>query len=128
MTGVCHLVGVDRVLPGHVEHVSDLLCQADTGATVGGDVDARDATLTRHLRRLLEEDVLLRPERADLVGDVVAYHNDLTARRVLGRPEGHPPRHHANLQRRNKDFYLEHGKRMHTVMFHFCEDFSTLRV
>lgn len=101
-----HLVRVGRVLPGHVEHVSDLLCQADAGAAVGSDVDAWDAALTRHLRRLLEEDVLLRPERANLVGDVVADHDDLTARRVLGCPEGHPPCHHANLQRPVKDFLL----------------------
>lgn len=43
------LIGVSWILPGHVEHVSDFLCQPDAGAAVGCDVDSRDAALAGHL-------------------------------------------------------------------------------
>lgn len=35
-----HLIRVIRVDPSHLEHVADLLCQADTSSTIGRDVDA----------------------------------------------------------------------------------------
>lgn len=92
------LIGVRGVLPGHVEHVPDLLRQADASAAVGGDVDAGEAALPRHLRGSQEQHVLLRPERADLVRDVVAYDDDLATARVLGRAQSHSPGHHANLR------------------------------
>lgn len=93
------LIGVSGVLPGHVEHVSDLLCQPDAGATVGCDVDSRDAALSRHLRGSHEQHVLLGPEWAYLVCDVITDDNDLTSRWIFRCAQGHPPCHHTNLDK-----------------------------
>lgn len=43
-----NLVRISWILPGHVEHVSDFLRQADASTAVGCDVKARDAALSCH--------------------------------------------------------------------------------
>lgn len=93
------LVWISWILPGHVEHVSDLLRQADAGAAVCCDVDARDAALPRHLGSSQKQNVLLRSKWAYLVSDIIAYDYDLTSCWILGGSQSHPPRHHANLHR-----------------------------
>lgn len=48
-TLLADLIGVNWVLPGHMEHVSDFLCQSNAGAAVSCDVDSRDAAVSCHL-------------------------------------------------------------------------------
>lgn len=81
-----------------MEHVSDLLCQADPGSAVGSDIDSRDAAFPSHFWSLQEQNILLWPEGADLMRDVIADHDDLTAGRVLRGSDSHPPCYHANLE------------------------------
>lgn len=92
-----NLVRVCWILPGHMEHVSDFLCQANPGSAVGSNIDSWDTAFPRHLWSLLEQHILLRPEGANLMCDVIADHNNLTAGRVLRGSESHPPCYHANL-------------------------------
>lgn len=74
------LIGVSWILPGHMEHVPDFLCQPNASAAVGRDVDSRDAALPCHLWGSQEQHVLLGPKWAYLVCDVITYDDDLTPR------------------------------------------------
>lgn len=104
------LIWVRRIMPGHMEHVSYFLCQSDASATVGCDVDPGDAALTGHFRSSQEQQVLLGPERSDLVRDIITYDDDLTSGRTLGCPQGHPPSHHSDLKRQKRGTFIIKNK------------------
>lgn len=97
-----YFVWVIRVFPRHVEHVPNLLGQADPGSAVGSHVDAGYAMASGKLRSPEEQHVFLGPERTDPVGNVIANDNDIAAFWILGGLEGHFPSYHPNLQSRSR--------------------------
>ena len=114
-TKVADLIRVCWILPRHMEHVSYFLCQADAGAAVGRDVDSRDSALSGHFGGSQEQNVLLGPEGADLVRDVIANNDDLTSCWILWSSQGHPPGHHANLDRQSRG-----PKELLNIIYIYC--------
>ena len=95
-----YLVGVFRVHPSHLEHVLDLLCQADTGPTVGREVDFGDALGPGQLGRPQVQKVFSRAEGSNMEGDVIADEDNVTPFWVLEGLKPHFEGHHAHLERR----------------------------
>lgn len=101
-----HLVGVGGVDPSHLEHVLDLLSQADASAAIGCDVDAGDALSPSQLGGLEEQLVLLRAEGADHVRYVITDNDDVPPLRVLGGLHFHPERHNSHLMTHCDSSYI----------------------
>lgn len=93
-----HLVGVSRVNPGHLEHVFDLLSEANACSTVGCNVDARDPFSSSQFRRPEKQLILLRTEGADHVCDVIADNDNVSAIWVLWSLYLHSEGNHSHLE------------------------------
>lgn len=107
-----HLVGVGGVDPGHLEHVLDLLSEADASATVGCDVNAGDALSPSQLGGLEEQLVLLRAEGADHVCYVITDNDDVSPLWVLWGLHFHPERHNSHLMTRcDSSYHISGGRK-----------------
>lgn len=98
-----YLVWVIWVFPSYVEHVPNLLSQADPGPAVGSHIDPGDAVCSSKLWSPQEQNVLLRPKRTYSVCNVIANDNDVTAFWILRGLQSHLPGHHSNLQPKSRE-------------------------
>lgn len=106
-----HLVGVGGVDPGHLEHVFDLLSKADASATIGCDVNARDALSPSQLGGLEEQLVFLGAEGADHVRYVITDNDDVPPLRVLWGVHFHPECDNSHLTTHCDSSYISGGRK-----------------
>ncbi|CAH0047846.1 unnamed protein product, partial [Clonostachys solani] len=86
------------IVPCNLEVRHQLFSQAQAGTRVGGEVNARDTKLASEFGALVEEVILLRTERTNLVGNVVGNDNEATSARVLrGTSTENPTDHTARV-------------------------------
>mmetsp|Transcript_4601 Transcript_4601/g.13904 ORF Transcript_4601/g.13904 Transcript_4601/m.13904 type:complete len:786 (-) Transcript_4601:4143-6500(-) len=89
------LGGRPCVQPPHLEDLSNLLCNAYSGAGIGGQIHAGNALLPREPTRLGKCRILLRTEGARHEGDVVCHHYDLPPVGALRGIQLHAPSYDA---------------------------------
>lgn len=94
-----YLVGVFPVHPSHLEHVFDLLRKADTGPTVGSEVDFGDALCPGHLGCPQVQKVFSKAKGSYPEGDVIADEDNVAPFWVLKGLKPHFEGHHAHLAR-----------------------------
>lgn len=92
-----YFVGVFWVHPSHLEHVFNLLCEADPGPAVGREVDSGDALGPGHLGRPQVQQVLPHAKGSDAEGDVIADDDHVPPFRIFPGLEPHFEGHHAHL-------------------------------
>lgn len=80
-------LGLLRIVPCHVQVRDQLIRHSDACTGVSRQIDAWDTQLASELSALVEELVLLRAKRSNLVGDIVGDDNEPTSVRVF-RCEG----------------------------------------
>lgn len=74
-----YLVWISRIHPAHLEHVLDLVSKPYAGPAIGCDEDPGDAFSPGQLRGTQEQQIFFRPKRSNLVGDVIADDDGVSA-------------------------------------------------